>query len=114
LRAEVFVFEVDYGAVGNAEAVVDVGLESFFALLFVESWAAGAWVDGFVIDIFVGRVHHGGEIFATAVARVNLSGDEELIEGFSVEREALGLIEDWRLPRDVEPCEVFEDGFGKL
>ncbi len=37
LGAEVLVFETDYGFVGDAEAVVDVGLEGRFALLWGEA-----------------------------------------------------------------------------
>ena len=114
LWAEVFVLEADRFAVGDAEAVVDVGLEGRFVLLYVEGGAADAGVDRFVVGVFVRCVHHAGEVFAAAMARVDVAGDEELVESFAVEREALGLVRDWWLPRDAKPCEVFEDGFGEV
>jgi hypothetical protein len=114
LWTEVFVFESDNGFVRNAKAVVDVGLERYFALLYVKSGAEDAWVDGFVVGVFVRRVHHGGEVFAAAMTGVDVSGDEELVERFTVELKALELVEDRRLPLDAEPCEVFEDGFGEV
>jgi hypothetical protein len=102
------------GVVGDAEAVVDVGLEKRFVLVCISCRAAGAGVDGFIVSVFVGSVHHGGEVFTTAVAGVDLSGDEEQIEGFAIEREALGLIEGGWLPGDAEPGQVLEDGFGEV
>jgi hypothetical protein len=114
LWAEVFVFEGDRLAVGDAKAVVDFGLEECFALLHVKSGAADAGVDGFVIGVFMGSVHHGGEVFAAAMTGVDVSGDEELIEGFAVKGEALGLVEDGRFPHDAEPRQIFEDGFSEV
>ena len=114
MRAEVFVFETNYDAVGGAETIVDVGLERRVMLVCVAGRAADAWVNGFVVGVFVRGVHHRCEIFAAAVARVDLSGDEELIEGFAIVREALGLIEDGLVPGDAEPGQVFEDGFGEV
>jgi hypothetical protein len=114
LWAEVFVFESDNGFIGDAKAVVDVGLEECFALLHVKSGAADAWVDGLVIGVFVRCVHHGGEVFAAAMTGVDVPGDEELVESFAVEGEAVGLVENRRLPPDAEPGEVFEDGFGEV
>ena len=48
------------------------------------------------------------------VAGVDVAGDEELVEGFAVEREAFGLVDDGWLPRDAEPGEVFEHGFDEV
>jgi len=45
---------------------------------------------------------------------VDVTVDEELVEGSAVQREALRLIEERCLPRDAKPGEVFEDGFGKV
>jgi hypothetical protein len=45
---------------------------------------------------------------------VDVTVDEELVEGSAVEGEALRLIEDRCLPRDAKPNEVFEDGFGEV
>lgn len=83
-------------------------------MLFVKSRTAYAGVNEFIVGVLVRGVHHGGEIFATAVARIDATGDEELIEGFAIEPEALGLIENGRLPGDAEPVEVFEDSFGEV
>ena len=58
-------------------------------------------------------MHHAGEIFTAAMAWIDVPSGEELVECFVVEREALGLVEDWRLPRNAKPCEIFEDGFGE-
>jgi len=80
----------------------------------IDSWVADARIDGLVVGVFVRRVHHGGEIFATAMAWVDLSSDEELIEGFAIEREALGLVEDGRMTGDPEPGQVFEDGLSEV
>jgi hypothetical protein len=44
-------------------------------LLHVEGRAACAGIDGFVIGIFVRCVHHGGKIFAAAMAGVDVSDD---------------------------------------
>jgi len=60
------------------------------------------------------RMHHGGEVFAAAMAWVDVSGDEELIERLTVERKALGLVEDGRFPHDAEPRQIFEDGFSEV
>ena len=98
LRAEIFVFEADNRSVGDAEAIVDVGLEGRFAMLHVKSRATDTGVDGFVVGVFVRRMHHGGEVFAAAMAGVDVSGDEELVKGFAVEGKALGLVEDGWLP----------------
>ena len=114
LWAEVFIFEADNRFVGNAEAVVDVGLERYFALRYVKRGATDAGVDGFIVGVFMWCVHHAGKILAAAMTRVDVSGDEELVERFAVEGEASGLELDGRVPGDAEPCEVFEDRFGEV
>ena len=114
LRAQIFVFEADGGFVGNAESVVDVGLEGDFALLNVKSGATRAGIEGFVIAVFVWCVHHVGHIFATAMAGIDLSSDEELVEGCTIECETLGLVEDWWLPLDSEPCKIFKNGLSEV
>ena len=43
------------------------------------------------------------EVFAAAVAGVDVAGDEELVEGFAVEGEAFGLSDDGWRPLDAEP-----------
>jgi hypothetical protein len=115
LGAEVLVVEADDFAVGDAEAVVGVGLEGCFDGLVVEREAADVGVDTLVIGfvggvVVVGGVHHGGEVFAAAAAGVDLAGEEELVEGFAIEREALGLRDDGWGPGDAEPGYVFEHG----
>jgi hypothetical protein len=114
LWAEVLVFEADRFVVGDAEAVVDVGLEGHFPLLLVESGTADAGIDGFVVCVFVRSIHHCCQVFAAAMAGVYVSGDEELVEGFAVKGKALGLVEDRWLPCDAKPGQVFEDGFGEV
>jgi hypothetical protein len=112
LWAEIFVLEADCLAVRNAEAVVDALLELGSGC--IGGWAAGAGIDGLVVGVFMRCVHHGGEIFATAMAWVDLSGNEEWLEGFAIEREALGLVEDGRMTGDPEPGQVFEDGLSEV
>jgi hypothetical protein len=114
LLAEVSVFETDNRFIEDVKTVVDVGLHACLALLRVKSRPTGARINGFVVGVFVRRVHHGGEVFATAVAGIDVSGDEESLERLAIEGEALRLVHDGWLPGDAEPFEVFEDGVGEV
>jgi hypothetical protein len=84
LWTKVFVFEADNRLIADSKAIVSVGLEGYFALVCIKSRTADAGIDGFVVGVFVGRVHHAGEVFAAAMARVDVSSYEELVKGFTV------------------------------
>jgi hypothetical protein len=88
LGAEVLVGEGDRLAVRDAETIVDALLERHLVWR-VGCAAARAGVNGFLFRVFVGRVHRAGQVFAAAMTGVDVPGDQELIEGFAVEREAL-------------------------
>jgi hypothetical protein len=85
LRAKILVFEANGRLIGDAKAVVDVGLKAYFPLLHVRYRAADPGVHRFVVAVFVWSVHHGREVFATTVTGVDMPGDEKLVERLAVE-----------------------------
>jgi hypothetical protein len=112
LLAEVSVYEGDCLAVGDSVAVIHPA--DCHSRCESREWTATTVVDGLYVNILVGCMHHGCEVFAAATTGVDVSGDEELVEGSAVQGKALGLIEDRWLPGDAEPCEVFEDSVGEV
>ena len=86
LRAKVFVFKVNDSFVGDTETVVDIRLEWHLALLRVRRRTADAGVDRLIVGVFVWCMHHADEVFAAAMAGVDVAGDQELVERVAVER----------------------------
>jgi hypothetical protein len=73
-------------AVGDTEPVVHVGFE--------DGWggvgrAAVATIDRFVVSVFVGSVHHGGEVLAAACAGIDVALLEQLVEHAAVKIRAV-------------------------
>jgi hypothetical protein len=83
LRAEVAICEGYRCAVGNSEAVVRGGFQGVrggvggAAMAAVDRLVVWIWSCG---AVFVGGVHHLGEVFAAASARVDVALLEELVE----------------------------------
>ena len=77
LGAEVAVCEGNRCAVGNSKTVIRGGLQDVRGGV---GRAAMAAVDRLVVGVFVGGVHHAGEVFAAAGAGVNVALFEQLVE----------------------------------
>ena len=115
LRAAAGVVEMDFFAVGDAEAPVD---GNFFAE--GREWGVGGraevgWVNGFVVGGGRGGGFVGGgqcveDIAARAGAGENEAGGVEGGEGGAVAGQPGALGDDGFAPRETEPAEVCEHG----
>src|SRR5207248_3255259 len=86
------VYEGDCLAVGDAEPVIHPA--DYDSRCESRDWTTTAFVDGFVVGVLVGCMHHNGEIFAAAVAEVDVALLEETIKGGAVEFRTLRLRDD--------------------
>jgi hypothetical protein len=106
LGAEVFVFEVDSFAVRDTKAVVQI--LNYNSRCGCACRTATAIVDGLVVTVFVGCVHHAGEVFAATTAGVHVALLEQAVKGRTIKGGALRLRGHGRLPVNPKPCQVFD------
>jgi hypothetical protein len=72
------------------------------------------WLVVLVVNFLVGCLQHAGEILATTPAGIHISLLEETIKGGAVKFCSPRLRDHRWIPKDAEPCQIFDHCFYKL